>query len=104
MGNGDSVAYLPDKTGEITSLEALFDPEFKGKTALENRWSAAMIKTAIYLKGNDLESINDPGDMTPDELKAVADFLIEKKKEGQFRTFWNGWEDAISLLGNEEVW
>jgi putative spermidine/putrescine transport system substrate-binding protein len=104
MGNGDSVAYLPDKTGEITSLSALFDPDFKGKTALENRWSAALIKTAIYLKGNDLETIKDPGDMTPDELKLVADFLIEKKKEGQFRTFWNGWEDAISLLGNEEVW
>jgi putative spermidine/putrescine transport system substrate-binding protein len=104
MGNGDSVAYLPDKTGEITSLGALFDPAFKGKTALENRWSAAMIKTAIYLKGNNIESINDPGDMKPDELKAVAEFLIEKKKEGQFRTFWNGWEDAISLIGNEEVW
>lgn len=104
MGNGDSVAYLPDRVGEITSLGALFDPELKGKTALENRWSAAMIKTAIYLKGSEQAAIDDPGDMTPDELKLVADFLIENKKKGQFRTFWNGWEDAITLLGNEEVW
>jgi putative spermidine/putrescine transport system substrate-binding protein len=104
MGNGDSVAYLPDRTsGVIDSYGALFDPEFKGRTALEGRWSASMQKTATYLKFHNLAAIDDPSEMKPEELTAVADFLIEHKKNGQFRTFWNGWEDAITLMGTEEV-
>lgn len=105
FGNGDSMAYLPERMGgEVTSYSVLFDPQFKGHTAMENRYSAAMIKTAMYLKNGQGADIKDPGEMNPTELKLVADFLIEKKKAGQFRTFWSGLNDAINLLGNEEVW
>ena len=34
-------------------------------------------------------------------LKTVIDFLIEKKKEGQFRVIWTGFEQAVNLLDKQ---
>ncbi len=31
------------------------------------------------------------------------EFLIKHKTDGQFRTFWNGWEQGVQLVANEEV-
>jgi len=99
----DSFAYLPDITGELDSYGALFDPKFKGYVALEDNYTTAGQKTALYLKANNLAEIADPADMTPSELATVIDFLIEKKKEGQFRVIWSSFEQAVSLLVSEEV-
>ena len=41
--------------------------------------------------------------MTPEEAKMVADFLIERKKAGQFRAFWATYEEQVSLFVNREV-
>lgn len=99
----DSFAYLPDITGELDSYGALFDPKFKGYVALEDNYTTAGQKTALYLKANNLADIANPADMTPSELATVIDFLIEKKKEGQFRVIWSSFEQAVSLLVSEEV-
>ena len=50
-----------------------------------------------------LASIKDPANMTPGELKSVIDFLIEKKKAGQFRVIWSSFEQAVNLLTSQEV-
>ena len=101
---GDSFAYLPDVTGPLDSYGALFDPKWKGYVALEDNYTTAGQKTALYLKKNKLADIKDPSNMTPGELKTVIDFLIEKKKEGQFRVIWTGFEQAVNLLMNKEVY
>ena len=102
--NADSMIYLPKFVGEIDSYAAVFDKKLKGKTAMEDAWINSVIFTAIYLKENALQKIEDPGDLTADELGAVMEFLIGKKKEGQFRTFWNGWENGLNLIANSEVY
>lgn len=99
----DSFAYLPDITGELDSYGALFDPKFRGYVSLEDNYTTAGQKTALYLKANKMADIANPADMTPPELARVIDFLIEKKKEGQFRVIWSSFEQAVSLLVNEEV-
>lgn len=101
---GDSFAYLPDITGPLDSYGALFDPQFKGFVALEDNFTTTGQKTALYLKKSGMASIEDPADMTPSELKTVIDFLIEKKKEGQFRVIWTGFEQAVNLLTSKEVY
>ncbi len=101
---GDSFAYLPEATGELNSYGALFDPQFKGFVALEDNYTTAGQKTALYLKEAKLADIKDPHDMTPGEIKTVIDFLIEKKKEGQFRVIWNSFEQSVNLLVNKEVY
>jgi putative spermidine/putrescine transport system substrate-binding protein len=82
----------------------LFDPKFKGRVAMEDSWINSVIFTAIYLKEHNIIPINVPGDLTESELGAVMEFMIKKKKEGQFRTFWRGWESGLSLIKSQEVY
>lgn len=100
---GDSFAYLPEATGPLQSYGALFDPKFKGYVALEDNYTTAGQKTALYLKANKLANIVNPDDMTASEFKTVVDFLIEKKRSGQFRTLWSSFEQAVNLIVSKEV-
>jgi putative spermidine/putrescine transport system substrate-binding protein len=102
--NADSMIYLPDKVGVVDSYAAVFDPKLRGKTSMEDAWINSAIFTAIYLKQNGLAKIQNPGDLTPSELEEVMGFLIRKKREGQFRKFWNGWEDGLQLITSGEVY
>lgn len=103
--NADSVIYLPDKIGgTVDSYEVVFDPKFKGRTSMEDAWINSAIFAAIYLKENSIAAIADPGDLTESELGLVMEFLIKKKKEGQFKTFWKGWEDGVRLIKSGEVY
>lgn len=100
---GDSFAYLPEATSPLDSYGALFDPKFKGYVALEDNYTTAGQKTALYLKANKLANIKNPDDMTAAEFKTVVDFLIEKKRAGQFRTLWSSFEQAVNLIVSKEV-
>ena len=100
---GDSFAYIESETGAQDSYGALFDPKFRGFSALEDNFTTTGQKTAMYLKDTGQATIADPSDMTPDEIKTVVDFLIEKKKQGQFRTIWSSFNDAVDLLVKKEV-
>jgi putative spermidine/putrescine transport system substrate-binding protein len=101
---GDSFAYLPEKTGPLDSYAALFDPKWKGYVALEDNYTTAGQKTGLYLKKAGLANINNPDDMSKEEFKAVIDFLIEQKKAGQFRVIWNSFEQAVNLITSKEVY
>ena len=101
---GDSFAYLPNKTGELDSYAALFDPKFKGYVALEDNYTTAGQKTALYLKASGQADIKNPDDMTAEEFKKVIDFLIEQKKAGQFRVIWSSFQQAVDLIVNKEVY
>jgi putative spermidine/putrescine transport system substrate-binding protein len=102
--NADSMIYLPDRVGMVDTYASVFDPALKGKTAMEDAWINSVIFTAIYLKENNIVPIGNPGNLTEDELGAVMEFLIKHKRDGQFRTFWNGWEQGVQLIASEEVW
>ena len=41
--------------------------------------------------------------MSKSEVKGVCQFLIDQKKKGQFRTFWDGFGNGVDLLASEEV-
>ena len=101
---GDSFAYLPDQTGDLDSYGALFDPKFRGFVSIEDNYTTAGQKTALYLKKAGKAQIGDPANMTPEEVKTVMDFLIEQKKAGQFRVIWSSFEQAVNLLVNKEVY
>jgi spermidine/putrescine-binding protein len=100
---GDSFAYLPGETGELDSYAALFDPRFKGFVALEDNYTTAGQKTALFLKHSGQAQIADPADMTPEEVRTVTDFLIEHKRAGQFRVIWSSFEQAVNLITSKEV-
>ncbi|MDK4705632.1 substrate-binding domain-containing protein [Rhizobium sp. CNPSo 4062] len=101
--NADSIIYRPDKLGKVDSYGVIFDPKLKGRVAMEDAWINSAIFTAIYLKEAENKPIKEPGNLTESELGLVMEFLIKHKKDGQFRTFWNGWEQGVQLVANEEV-
>lgn len=104
--NADSFAYYPDEIGEAEPLSysVLFDSEkTKGRVALENNWMTTFPMAATYVNASGRHKIVDPSNMTAEEAKAVADFLIERKNAGQFRTFWSTWEESVDLLSSKEV-
>jgi putative spermidine/putrescine transport system substrate-binding protein len=102
--NADSMIALEDKVGKVDSYGVVFDPKLKGKTAMEDAWINSVIFTAIYLRNSENAKIAEPGNLTPDELGLVMEFLIKHKKDGQFRTFWSGWEQGVQLVANQEVY
>ncbi len=101
---GDTFAYLPEKTGPLDSYAALFDPKWRGYVSLEDNYTTAGQKTALYLKKAGLADIKNPDDMTPAEVKTVVDFLIDQKKKGQFRVIWSSFEQAVNLIVSKEVY
>lgn len=102
--NADSIIYVKSRIATCDSYGVIFDPVLKGKVAMEDAWINSAIFTAIYLKENSLAKITDPGNLTADELGTVMEFLIRHKRNGQFRTFWSGWEQGVQLVKSQEVW
>jgi putative spermidine/putrescine transport system substrate-binding protein len=102
--NADSMVALRNRVGNVDSYGIIFDRKLRGKTAMEDAWINSVIFTAMYLKNSENAKISEPGDLTADELGLVMEFLIKHKKDRQFRTFWNGLEQGVQLIANQEVW
>lgn len=104
ISNADSLAFNYGEIGqELTSWEALFDSQFRGRAAMQNDFGPTLTNTAIYLKQSGKHDIMDPSEMTAKEVEWVCKFLIDLKKKGHFRTFWDGFGNGVNLLASEEV-
>jgi putative spermidine/putrescine transport system substrate-binding protein len=104
--NADSFGYWPSEIGEAEPLSygLLFESDkTKGKVALENTWLTTLPMAASYVGATGKAQIGDPANMTPAEAKTVVDFLVERKKAGQFRTLWSTYEESVDLLSKKEV-
>ena len=104
ISNADSLAYNRTEIGgDLGSWDALFDSQFRGRAAMQNDFGPTFTNTAIYLKESGKQDIEDPANMTAKEVEGVANFLIDLKKKGHFRTFWDGFQNGVGLLASEEV-
>lgn len=104
ISNADSMAYDYKALGfHPDSWGVMFDSQFKGRVALQNDFGPTLTNMAIYLKESGKIEIDDPSDMKPKEVEAVCKFLIEYKKKGQFRTFWDGFQNGVGILASGEV-
>lgn len=110
IGNADSFGYFPAAVGADPSGEAelswstLYEAEkTKGRAAIDRFWGYSMTEMANFLNQTGRVKIADPANMTGEEAKAVADYAIERKRAGQFRTIHSAFEEQIQLLGNKEV-
>jgi putative spermidine/putrescine transport system substrate-binding protein len=110
IGNADSFGYFPaaidaDPTGEAEiSWATMYESEkTRGRAAIDRFWGYSMTEMANYLKQTGKARIADPANMTPEEARLVADYAIERKRAGQFRTIHSAFEEQIQLLTNKEV-
>ena len=106
--NADSFGYYPEKLGLPRPPEALTwdlllnDEKTLGKCVIDGDNIALMIG-GMYLKHRGLAEITDPANMTASEVNTAANFMIERKKAGQFRNLWRTYDDQIANFVNGEV-
>ncbi len=104
ISNADSLAYDYKALGfHPDSWGVIFDSQFKGRVALQNDFGPTLTNMAIYLKESGKIEIGDAADMKPGEVKAVCQYLLDFKKKGQFRTFWDGFQNGVGILTSGEV-
>lgn len=102
--NADSLGYNPKATGtKIDSWAQLFDPKFKGKIALLNIPQIGTMDAAMAVEALGLFKFKDKGNMTKQEIDFLVNFLIEKKREGYFRAFWENFGQSVTLMTSGEV-
>jgi putative spermidine/putrescine transport system substrate-binding protein len=110
IGNADSFGYFPDKIGaapdglEELSWSLMFDSEkTRGRVGYDQTWTYSIGVAGLYLMSLGKAKIADVADMTGPEAKVVVDYLITRKKAGQFRTLQSAFEEQVQLLTNREV-
>jgi putative spermidine/putrescine transport system substrate-binding protein len=110
IGNADSFGYFPDKVGaaadglEELSWSLMFDSEkTRGRVGYDQTWTYSIGVAGLYLTSLGKAKIADVADMTGPEAKVVVDYLITRKKAGQFRTLQSAFEEQVQLLTNREV-
>jgi putative spermidine/putrescine transport system substrate-binding protein len=110
IGNADSFGYFPDKVGanpdgmEELSWSLMFDSEkTRGRVGYDQTWTYSIGVAGLYLMSLGKAKIADVADMTGPEAKVVVDYLITRKKAGQFRTLQSAFEEQVQLLTNREV-
>ena len=110
IGNADSFGYFPaeiganpDGTDDISWATFFESDKTRGKTAYDQTWTYSLGPAALFLKTTGKVNVADVADMTGDEAKQVVDYLIERKKAGQFRTLHSAFEEQVQLLTNKEI-
>lgn len=99
----DSFAFHAD-IGEIADPEEphswgwLFDPRWKGRTAILSDPVLGMIEAALAMEAFERISFGNIGNLTIDEIDLIADQLVRLRRLGQFRRTWRNYEDAASLM------
>jgi len=102
--NADTVGIRSDLIGrEISSWSELFNPEFKGKSALVNIPSIGIMDAAMALESSGQIKYVDKGNMTREEIDKTIEALIALKKAGQFRAFWSTFDESVNLMAAGEV-
>lgn len=106
--NADSFGYFPEKLGlpkppEQVSWSTIFEnPDAMGRTSMGDSY-VYLHEVLAYGKIKGYFPVDDPANPTPDEANAAADWLIERKKAGQFRNFWSTFDDQVTDIKNGEV-
>jgi spermidine/putrescine transport system substrate-binding protein len=89
------MAFNRKVTGEIDSLDALFDPKWKGRIALRDEPEDSLGLAALKL------GIKEPYNMEEKELQEVKKLLISQKP--LLRAYWKNVADVQNMLASGEV-
>jgi len=100
--NYDLIGYNPDvlSAEEANTWTAICDKKWKGRSGL-NVDPLIAFGQAILAFG-ELDAKN-PGNANKQEIDSAANFLISKKKDGQFRALWGDFGELVNLMASGEM-
>lgn len=91
------IGYDPNKTGrEITSVEDLWDPAFKGKVGMMSD------NTEIGAVGMLATGMDDQPNSTPDDWRRAAEKLTQQRDDGIVRQYYD--QGYIKALQDGDTW
>lgn len=91
----NAIAFNRKEAGEVDSLNALFDPKFKGRIAIRDEPEDTLSIAALKL------GIKQPFAMGEKELQEVKKLLISQKP--LVRAYWKNVADVQNMLASGEV-
>jgi putative spermidine/putrescine transport system substrate-binding protein len=104
LTNADTLGIRPDLVGrKIESWAELFNPQFKGKAALVDAPDIGILDAVMALEASGAMKYSDKGNLTKPEIDQTIKILIDLKKGGQFRSFWQNFDQSVSLMASGEV-
>ncbi|GJE28891.1 hypothetical protein LKMONMHP_3765 [Methylobacterium organophilum] len=102
--NADTLGIRPDLIKRpIESWKELFNPEFKGKASILNIPSIGIMDAAMAIEAAGEYTYPDKGNMTKAEIDRTIKVLIEAKRAGQFRAFWQDFNESVNLMASGET-
>jgi putative spermidine/putrescine transport system substrate-binding protein len=104
LTNADTLGIRPDLIGrKIDSWAELFNPQFKGKAALVDASDIGILDAVMALEAAGTMKYEDKGNLTKAEIDKTIAALIDLKKAGQFRSFWQNFDQSVNLMASGEV-
>lgn len=91
----NAIAYNKATTGDIDSLDALFDPKFKGQIGMRDEPEDSLAIGALKL------GIKKPYSMDENELQEVKKLMISQKP--LVRSYWKSIAEVQTMLASGEV-
>ena len=103
--NVDAFGYHSEAVDseDAKSWAIFYDTDYKGKVGLLNDPATGLMDLALGAQAAGLTTFDDIGNMTRDEIDTIMDLLIEQKQAGQFRAFWNSFDESVNLMSSGEV-
>lgn len=103
--NFDSIGYNPDfvTDEEANTWTVIFDPKWKGKSALNTDPLIAMPNVFMAMNSLGLVEVTNPGNESDANVDEAIKWLIDLKKRGQFRSLWGDFGELVNLMASKEV-
>lgn len=101
--NVDSFAYAPDIAAPLgfatpESWAWLLDERWHGRCTLSKDPAASTVELALAARSAGLVDIADPCNLSIEEIDALFDLLMARRRTGHFSRFWSSSEDSIRLM------
>jgi putative spermidine/putrescine transport system substrate-binding protein len=103
--NVDAFGYHSEQVSEedAQTWGIFFNEDYKGKIGLLNDPATGLMDLALGAQAMELASFQNIGNMTREEIDTFMAFLIEQKRGGWFRAFWNSFDESVNLMASGEV-
>jgi putative spermidine/putrescine transport system substrate-binding protein len=101
--NVDSFAYAPGIAAPLgfatpESWAWLLDERWHGRCTLSKDPAASTVELALAARSAGLVEIADPCNLSIEEIDALFDLLMARRRTGHFSRFWSSSEDSIRLM------
>lgn len=102
--NSDTLGWRGDVPGlDIRSWGDLLNPALRGKVALANIPSVAIVEAALACEALSVIKYADVGDLTRREIDLTLQVLSDANNAGQFYGLWNSYEQSVAFMTDGPV-